>query len=113
MTQRLRKPFIPRKWRPRTSRWLFYYDRQTGSSNSGSKDSSDEGDDDMAKDADARILRAVLRRSFPAFARKTFGTLEPGQAYVSNWHHDAIAYQLERIRCGKIRLRLSTCRLGR
>ena len=26
----------------------------------------------MAKDADARILRAVLRRSFPAFARKTF-----------------------------------------
>jgi hypothetical protein len=33
---------------------------------------------------------------------KVFVTLEPGQAYVPNWHLEAIGYQLERVRRGEI-----------
>ena len=57
----------------------------------------------MAKASEARVLRALLRRNFSAFARKVFGTLESGQAYVPNWHLEAIAYQLERVRRGEIK----------
>jgi hypothetical protein len=57
----------------------------------------------MAKASKARVLRALLRRDFPAFVRKVFATLESGQAFVPNWHLDAIAYQLERVRRGEIR----------
>jgi predicted phage terminase large subunit-like protein len=35
--------------------------------------------------------------------RKVFATLESGQTYVPNWHLEAIAYQLERVRRGEIR----------
>jgi predicted phage terminase large subunit-like protein len=57
----------------------------------------------MPKASEARIFRALLRRDFPTFVRKVFATLESGQAYVANWHLEAIAYQLERIRCGEIK----------
>ena len=57
----------------------------------------------MAKASEARVFRALLRRDFPAFVRKVFATLESGQAFVSNWHLEAIAYQLERVRRGEIR----------
>jgi hypothetical protein len=57
----------------------------------------------MAKASEARIFRALLRRDFPTFVRKVFSTLESGQAYVPNWHFEAIAYQLERVRCGEIK----------
>jgi predicted phage terminase large subunit-like protein len=57
----------------------------------------------MAKASKARVLNALLRRDFPAFVRKVFATLESGQAFVPNWHLDAIAYQLERVRRGEIR----------
>jgi hypothetical protein len=57
----------------------------------------------MPKAFEARVLRALLRRDFPTFVRKVFATLESGQAYVVNWHLEAIAYQLERIRCGEIK----------
>jgi hypothetical protein len=55
----------------------------------------------MPEPFEARALRALLRSNFPAFVRKVFATLESGQAYVPNWHLEAIAYQLERVRCGK------------
>ena len=55
----------------------------------------------MAKVSNARILRAILRRDLPTFVRKVFATLEPGQAFVPNWHLDAIAYKLERVRRGE------------
>ena len=55
----------------------------------------------MAKTSEARVFRAVLRRDFPTFVRKVFATLESGQAFVPNWHLEAIAYQLERIRRGE------------
>jgi predicted phage terminase large subunit-like protein len=35
--------------------------------------------------------------------RKVFATLESGQAYVPNWHLEAIGYQLERVRRGEIK----------
>ena len=57
----------------------------------------------MAKVSNARILRAILRRDLPTFVRKVFATLEPGQAFVPNWHLEAIAYQLERVRRGEIK----------
>ena len=57
----------------------------------------------MAKASEARVFRALLRRDFSAFVRKVFATLESGQAYVPNWHLEAIAYQLERVRRGEIK----------
>jgi predicted phage terminase large subunit-like protein len=55
----------------------------------------------MAKAYEARVFRALLRRYFPAFVRKVFAALESGQAFVPNWHLEAIAYQLERVRRGE------------
>ena len=55
----------------------------------------------MAKAYEARVFRALLRRYLPAFVRKVFATLESGQAFVPNWHLEAIAYQLERVRRGE------------
>ncbi len=52
---------------------------------------------------DDRILDAVLRNDFRAFIHKVFNTLSPGQDYVRNWHIDALAWQLERVRLGKDR----------
>ena len=57
----------------------------------------------MAKASEARILHALIRRYFRAFVRKVFATLCPGQVYVPNWHIDAVAYQLERVRRGEIK----------
>jgi predicted phage terminase large subunit-like protein len=57
----------------------------------------------MAKAYEARVFRALLRRYLPAFVRKVFATLESGQAFVPNWHLEAIAYQLERVRRGEIK----------
>ena len=57
----------------------------------------------MTKASEARVLRALLRSNFTAFVRKVFVTLESGQVYVPNWHLEAIAHQLERVRRGEIR----------
>lgn len=50
---------------------------------------------------DARVLEALLRKDFRAFLHKVFRTLAPGQRYFRNWHIDAIAWQLERVRRGE------------
>ena len=52
---------------------------------------------------DARLLDALLRNDFRAFLHKVFATLSPGQTFVPSWHLEAIAFQLERIRAGKLR----------
>lgn len=57
----------------------------------------------MATPSDRRILEALLRTDFRAFLHKVFATLAPGQPFVDNWHLEAIAYQLERVRRGEIR----------
>jgi len=45
---------------------------------------------------------AILRRDFESFLRRCLMTLNPGSPYLPSWHISAIAYQLERIRQGKI-----------
>ena len=50
-----------------------------------------------------RLLQAVLRSNFTAFVQKSFNTLSPGQVFIPNWHIDAIAYQLDRVRRGEVR----------
>jgi hypothetical protein len=53
--------------------------------------------------ADARALGALLRCNLNAFVEKSFSTLAPGQAFVPEWHLQAIGWQLERVRRGEIR----------
>ena len=53
--------------------------------------------------SEGRVLQALLRDDFRAFLQKVFMTLTPGQTYVSSWHVEAIARQLERIRRGEIK----------
>lgn len=50
-----------------------------------------------------RLLQALLRNNFAAFAMRVFQTLEPGTTFQPNWHHEAMAYQLEQVRLGRSR----------
>ncbi len=52
---------------------------------------------------DRRLYEALLRNNFGAFLERSFGTLSPGDKYVWNWHVDAIAWHLERVRRGEIK----------
>jgi predicted phage terminase large subunit-like protein len=42
----------------------------------------------------------ILRTNFESFLRRCLMTLNPGSAYLPNWHISAIAHKLERIRRG-------------
>jgi hypothetical protein len=57
----------------------------------------------MATNPDLRKFEALLRTDFRAFLEKVFSTLSPGQSFIPAWHLEAITWQLERIRRGKIR----------
>jgi hypothetical protein len=46
---------------------------------------------------------AILRRHFDQFLHRAVMTLNPGIRYLPNWHHSAIAYQLERVRRGEVK----------
>lgn len=48
-----------------------------------------------------RVLNALLRTNFAAFAMRVFQHLEPGTEFMPNWHHDALAYELDRVRTGE------------
>jgi predicted phage terminase large subunit-like protein len=48
-------------------------------------------------------FRAILRADFPSFIQKCFRALNPGSAYLPNWHIDALAYHLELVRHGEIK----------
>lgn len=48
-----------------------------------------------------RVLHALLRTNFAAFAMRVFQHLEPGTQLLPNWHHDALAYELDRVRTGE------------
>jgi hypothetical protein len=54
--------------------------------------------------SEVAVLDALLRSEFYYFARKCLHTLAsaPGRPFIPNWHHQAIAYQLERIDGGEI-----------
>ncbi|ABE61679.1 Phage uncharacterized protein-like protein [Nitrobacter hamburgensis X14] len=48
------------------------------------------------------LFNAILRSNFASFVHRSVRTLNPGSAFIPNYHIDAIAYQLERIRRGDI-----------
>lgn len=49
------------------------------------------------------VFDEVLRSDFYWFIEKCFGTLNPGTAYLRNWHIAAIAWHLEQVRRGKVK----------
>ncbi|MEQ8503879.1 MAG: phage terminase large subunit [Rhodospirillales bacterium] len=53
-------------------------------------------------------LLALLRLDFLAFAQKAFQTLNSSEPFKPNWHHQAIAYQLERCLRGECKRLLIT-----
>ena len=50
-----------------------------------------------------RLFEAVLRNDFRAFVEKVFSTLSPRQTFIGNWHIEAIAAALERVRRGELK----------
>ena len=46
------------------------------------------------------LLDAALRENFISFLRKAFETASGGGTLAPNWHHKAIAWQLERVQAG-------------
>src|SRR4051812_35583651 len=48
------------------------------------------------------ILSAILRCDFASFLHRSVLTLNPGAIFLPNWHIEAIAYQLERVRSGEV-----------
>ena len=52
--------------------------------------------------SDQDFLNAALRSDFPAFLHRCVLTLNPGAPFLPNWHIEAIAYQLEKIRTGEL-----------
>ena len=51
---------------------------------------------------DQDLLNAVLRSDFNSFLFRCILTLNPGATFIPNWHIEAIAYQLQRVRAGEI-----------
>lgn len=51
---------------------------------------------------DQSAFNAVLRHDFTAFLHRCVLALNPGTQFKSNWHIQAIAYQLERVRRGEV-----------
>ena len=47
-------------------------------------------------------IDAILRNDFESFLHKSVRYLNPGASFLPNWHIQAIAYQLDRIRRGEI-----------
>ncbi|RED18870.1 terminase, partial [Parasphingopyxis lamellibrachiae] len=50
----------------------------------------------------AALMRRILREDQSAFVHKVFNSLVHGGEFKPNWHHQAILYQLERVRTGEI-----------
>ena len=54
------------------------------------------------------LLLELMRRDFAAFLRKAYPWISGGEAMLWNWHLDAIAHQLDRVRAGDNRRLLVT-----
>jgi hypothetical protein len=54
------------------------------------------------------LLDELLRRDFTSFLMRAFSYVRGGAALAMNWHLDAIAFQLERVRAGDCRRLLVT-----
>lgn len=55
---------------------------------------------DRLIDDPGALLRQLMRRDFRVFLRKAFSTIEGGAQLKWNWHLDAIAHELDRVRRG-------------
>lgn len=55
-----------------------------------------------SSDARRRMLEAMLRNDFRAFALKVLHTLDSGEI-LYNWHQDALAHALDQVRLGQTR----------
>jgi len=53
--------------------------------------------------SDKNLLHATLHMNLKPFTRKVFDTLHPGKPFADNWHIDAIAHQLTRVKQGDCR----------
>jgi predicted phage terminase large subunit-like protein len=53
--------------------------------------------------ADPRVISAVLRSDFYSFIQGTFPMVSPGAVFQPNWHVEAIAFELDRVRRGEIK----------
>src|SRR4051812_18944502 len=51
---------------------------------------------------DVALFNAILRADFVSFVYRCFLHLNPGAPFLPNWHIQAIAYQLERVRRGEL-----------
>ncbi|MCP3409919.1 phage terminase large subunit [Bradyrhizobium sp. CCGB01] len=51
---------------------------------------------------DFALFSAILRTDFLSFVYRCFLHLNPGAKFLPNWHIQAIAYQLERVRRGEL-----------
>ena len=52
---------------------------------------------------DPRLVGAILRNDLYSFIRATFPIVSSNDAFASNWHIEAIAYQLTRVLKGEIK----------
>jgi hypothetical protein len=52
---------------------------------------------------DRALLKAASRTNLVTFIHRCFLYLNPGGRFFSNWHIEAIAYQLERCLRGEIK----------
>ena len=50
---------------------------------------------------DRDFFTVLLRQDFRAFVHRCFKTVNPGPAYLENWHIDSVAYKLGRIQRGE------------
>ncbi|MEI2806196.1 MULTISPECIES: hypothetical protein [Paracoccaceae] len=48
-------------------------------------------------------IHALLRQDLLSFVRKVFATLNPGTAYLHNWHVEAIVELLDQVMRGETR----------
>jgi predicted phage terminase large subunit-like protein len=55
------------------------------------------------KPPNREIFEALLRNDLLAFTQRCFQTVVPGQQFLTNWHLEAIAHELERVRRGETR----------
>jgi predicted phage terminase large subunit-like protein len=57
----------------------------------------------LAAPSKTALVDAACRGDFMSFGRKCFHHLNPGSAFIPNWHIEAIAYHLELVRRGMIK----------
>ena len=53
--------------------------------------------------ADPRVVSAILRNDLYSFIQAIFPVVSPGASFAPNWHIEAIAFALTRVREGEIK----------